>query len=129
MQIKDLIVTGDAKILGDLHAKSNISSTNTNNKIFLIGTTSQGGGQTTYSHGEVYVGTNHHIYSNGKQVVNLSDSQALTNKTYNGYTLGAACAKGVDTTVANGSANLVTSGAVYNVVGNVEAVLDAILGA
>ena len=47
-------------------------------------------------------------------VVTPSGSQALTNKTYNGYTLGAACAKGVATTVASGNTNLVTSGAVYS---------------
>ena len=43
----------------------------------------------------------------------MSDTQALTNKTYNGYTLGAACAKGVDTTATSGSTNLITSGAMY----------------
>ena len=41
-------------------------------------------------------------------------SEALTNKTYNGYTLGAACAKAVATTVASGNTNLITSGAVYS---------------
>ena len=44
-------------------------------------------------------------------LVGLSTSQALTNKTYNGYTLAAACAKGVVTTVDT-SANLPTSNAV-----------------
>ncbi len=44
-------------------------------------------------------------------LVNLSSSQALTNKTYNGYTLAAACAKAVVTSVDT-SASLPTSGAV-----------------
>ncbi len=44
--------------------------------------------------------------------VTLSTNQALTNKTYNGYTLGTACAKGVSTAVTASDANLVTSGAV-----------------
>ena len=44
-------------------------------------------------------------------LVGLSTSQALTNKTYNGFTLAAACAKGVVTTVDT-SANLPTSNAV-----------------
>ena len=44
-------------------------------------------------------------------LVGLSTSQALTNKTYNGYTLAAACAKGVVTTVDT-SSNLPTSNAV-----------------
>lgn len=34
------------------------------------------------------------------------------------YTLGAACEKGVDTTVTSGSSNLVTSGAVYTAIDN-----------
>lgn len=42
----------------------------------------------------------------------LSTNQALTNKTYNGYTLAAACAKGVSTAVAASDVNLITSGAV-----------------
>ena len=44
-------------------------------------------------------------------LVGASVSQALTNKTYNGYTLAAACAKGVVTTVDT-SSNLPTSNAV-----------------
>lgn len=42
----------------------------------------------------------------------LSTNQALTNKTYNGFTLASACAKGVSTTVTASDANLITSGAV-----------------
>ena len=45
------------------------------------------------------------------QLIDNSSSQALTNKTYNGYTLAAACAKGVVTSVDT-SANLPTSNAV-----------------
>ena len=51
--------------------------------------------------------------------VTLSGSQALTNKTYNGYTLGAACAYGAIDSVTNssgGSGKLVTSGGVYTYV-------------
>ena len=44
-------------------------------------------------------------------LVGLTTTQALTNKTYNGFTLAAACAKGVVTTVDT-SANLPTSNAV-----------------
>jgi len=47
-----------------------------------------------------------------------SGSEALTNKTYNGYTLGAACAKGVvDNTTAKAittGANLPTERSIYN---------------
>jgi len=89
-------------------------SDNTSSKIFLCGRTTQSNtGGTSYSHDTVYVGSDGHVYSNSKQVVNLNDTQALTNKTYNGYTLGSACAQGVDTAVKEGSSNLITSGAVH----------------
>lgn len=47
-------------------------------------------------------------------VVYTAASQALTNKTYNGYTLAAACAKGVDTSISpnSTSTNLPTTAAV-----------------
>ena len=50
----------------------------------------------------------------GSNYVTLNGSQALTNKTYNGYTLAAACAKGVDeNAIPNStSSNLPTSKAV-----------------
>lgn len=62
------------------------------------------------------------VYSSKKindTFATLTGTQALTNKTYNGYTLGAACAKGVATTVASGNTDLVTSGAVYSALGSV----------
>ena len=47
--------------------------------------------------------------------VTKTGSEALTNKTYNGYTLGAACAKAVGS-VASGNTGLVTGGDVYTAV-------------
>ena len=61
--------------------KNTAGSTNTSSKIFLIGATSQAANPQTYSHDTAYVGTNGHLYSNSKQVVNLSDSQTISNKT------------------------------------------------
>lgn len=52
------------------------------------------------------------LQQGGVNVVTTSGSQDLTNKTYNGYTLGAACAKAVSTTVTANDTNLVTGGAV-----------------
>ena len=75
--------------------KNTAGSTDSSSKLFLIGATSQAANPQTYSHDTCYVGTDGHLYSNSVQVVNLSGSQALTNKTYNGYTLAAACAKAV----------------------------------
>lgn len=91
--------------------KNTAGSTDTSSKIFLVGATSQAANPQTYSQDTVYVDTDGHVYSNSKQVVNLSDTQALTNKTYNGYTLAAACAKAVVTSVDT-SASLPTSNAV-----------------
>lgn len=97
--------------------KNTSGSTNTSSKIFLIGATTQGANPKTYSHDTAYVGTNGHLYSNSKQVVNLSDSQALTNKTYNGYTLADACAKAIiDSTSATAigtGTSLPTERAIY----------------
>lgn len=57
------------------------------------------------------------LQQSGVNVVDLSSSQALTNKTYNGYTLGAACAKSyTDSTSASAistGTSLVTERDVY----------------
>lgn len=98
--------------------KNTAGSTNSSSKLFLIGATSQAANPQTYSHDTAYVGTDGHLYSDSKQVVNLSGSQALTNKTYNGYTLAAACAKGVATSVTSGGTSLPTAGAVYTALEN-----------
>ena len=52
--------------------------------------------------------------SSNDTIVLLDAVQELTNKKYNGYTLGSACAKGVSTAVSSSSANLITSQGVYN---------------
>lgn len=87
----------------DNDTKNTAGSTNSSSKLFLIGATSQAANPQTYSHDTAYVNTDGHLYSNSKQVVNLSDSQALTNKTYNGYTLAAACAKAITNNTSVGS--------------------------
>lgn len=91
------VTIGSSPKFTDNDTKNTAGSTDSSSKLFLIGATSQAANPQTYSHDTAYVGTNGHLYSNSKQVVNLSDSQALTNKTYNGYTLGSACAKDVPT--------------------------------
>lgn len=51
--------------------------------------------------------------SDGSNYVTLNGSQNITNKTYNGYTLAAACEKAVDdATMSSSSTNLPTSKAV-----------------
>ena len=129
-------------------------ASDTSSKIFLIGATSQNANPQTYSQDTAYVGTDGHLYSNDKQVVNLSDSQNLTNKTYNGLTLtanttgfsirggsttahtltvqsditlAAAAGKGVVTDIANNttSSNLPTAAAVATYVKNSFSANDA----
>ena len=124
--------------------KNTAGSTDSSSKLFLVGATSQAANPQTYSQDTAYVGTDGHLYSNSVQVVNLSGTQSLTNKTYNGltltkattgftiaggttsktltvnntYTLGAACAKAVDSSIsaASTSTNLPTSQAVASFV-------------
>ena len=69
---------------------------NQTSKMFLVGSTTQSGGYaTTYTNEDLY-----------------TTDGALHATTYNGYTLAAACAKGVSTTVSSGDTNLVTGDAV-----------------
>ena len=104
----------------DADTKNTAGSTDSSSKLFIVGATSQAANPQTYSQDTAYVGTDGHLYSDSKQVVNLSGTQALTNKTYNGYTLGAACAKGVDTSISSGSTStsLPTTAAVADYVDN-----------
>ena len=99
----------------DTDTKNTAGSTDSSSKLFIIGATSQAANPQTYSQDTAYVGTDGHLYSNSKKVVNLSDSQDLTNKTYNGYTLGAACAKAIGS-VADNDTGLVTGDAVYDAI-------------
>ena len=123
--------------------KNTAGSSADSNKLYIVGAKSQAASAQTYSNANVYEQSGK-LYSNAKEVVNLSDTQALTNKTYNGltltsastgftvaggttsktltvsesYTLNAACAKAVDTSISSGSTstNLPTTAAVVNYV-------------
>lgn len=80
--------------------KNTAGSTNSTSKLFLIGATTNGSSATnpqTYSNSKVYA-------TNG----------ALVADTYSGYTLAAACAKGVDSSLNDGTTStaLPTSSAV-----------------
>ncbi len=94
--------------------KNTAGSTGTSSKIYLIGATSQAANPKTYSHDTAYVGTDGHLYSNSKQVVNLSDPQALTNKTYEGYSLGSACSRDATSSVYNNRDVLISTGGIYS---------------
>ena len=66
-------------------------------KLYLVGTKSQTSGTAgvqTFSNSSVFA-QNGKLYSNNDEVVNLSGTQSLTNKTYEGYTLRDSCARPV----------------------------------
>lgn len=92
---------GDGTWAEDTDTKNTAGATdNTNDKLFVIGAPNQNSNPQTYSNVNVYVDGNK-LYSNNAEVVDLSSTQALTNKTYNGYTLDDACASSVATTLSN----------------------------
>lgn len=66
-----------------------------------------------YKNGLAIGGGSGNLFWKGSKIVTVNSQDDLTNKTYDGYTLGPACAKNVDTTVVKGSTNLITSGGVY----------------
>lgn len=94
-------------------------ATDTTGKLFIVGAQQQTTVEQTYTEANAYVsdGT---LFSNNIEVVNLSEPQDLTHKTYNGFTLKKACTHGVDTVVGGllGSQNLITSDAVARHVHN-----------
>lgn len=57
------------------NTKNTAGSTNTSNKIFLVGATSQATNPQTYSHDTAYVGTDGCLYSDSKKVVTTDDSR------------------------------------------------------
>lgn len=113
----NLIDSGVSATSAGTDTKNTTGSTADSAKLYIVGAKEQSANPVTYSQANAYV-TAGKVYSNAKEVVNLSDTQALTNKTYNGYTLAAACAKAVDTSIASGSTstNVPTSQAVANAI-------------
>ena len=74
------------------------SSLSTEKRIYVLGASEQSEHAAVYSQNGVYV-EEHVLYSNSKEVINDSDFQNLKNKTYEGYELADACARGVDETI------------------------------
>jgi hypothetical protein len=91
------------------------NTTQKGGKLFLVGGQKQAEKEFTYSNSKAYM-IDGVLYSNDKEVVNLSDKQKLTNKTYEGFTLRNACAREVDESIQgkDGGKGLVTSNALYN---------------
>lgn len=80
------------------------ATNDTTNTLYLVGAQTQSSNPQTYSNAYIYVNGNK-LYSYSTtdnasvQVATLSDTQAFTHKTYEGYTLGSACASDVGTTL------------------------------
>lgn len=107
--------------------KNTTGSLENANKLFVVGAMGQMDHGQTYSNAKIFMAPNGHLFSHSQQVVNLSDNQDLTNKTYNGYTLGEACAKAIGS-VAEGDTGLVTGDAVADAIAALsEALFDALL--
>lgn len=94
------------------------SSNNTTDQLYLVGSTVQSSssadGTPTYTNANIYV-SNNKLYSNNIEVVTTTGSQALSGKTYEGYTLGNACEATLAGTVVAGS-NVPTNDAIINYV-------------
>lgn len=124
---ESLATIGAVKAM-DSDTKNTAGSTADAAKLYIIGAKSQATNPQTYSQANAYI-TAGKVYSNNIETVNLSDTQALTNKTINGYTPAAAMAKSVDTSISDGSssANLPTTAAVASYVAT--AIQNAQMGA
>ena len=89
------------------------------NSLYVVGSPTQSSSAQSYTNQYVFINSGKLYQSNGAgtpsavQVVDVSSTQALTNKTYEGYTLGTACAATVASSVAMDSTlptgNAVTS--------------------
>lgn len=79
---------------------------NTANSLFVVGSQTQSTSAQSYTNQYVFINSGKLYQSDGAstpsavQVVDVSSTQALTNKTYNGYTLGTACEATVSSSVA-----------------------------
>lgn len=70
--------------------KNTAGATDSNKKLFLVGAEAQSASPQTYTQDTAYVGTDGHLYSDSKQVVNISGTQTLTNKTLTSPTISSA---------------------------------------
>ena len=78
----DILLTdadGSTSSVTDSDTKNTAGATDTSDKIYLIGATSQTDNPQTFSHNTVYVGTDGCLYSNGEKVVTNDE---YTNITY-----------------------------------------------
>lgn len=61
--------------------KNTAGSTDSSSKLFIIGATSQAANPQTYSQDTAYIGTDGHLYSNGKKTLNTDDEEIIAKAT------------------------------------------------
>ena len=86
--------------------KNTAGSTDTSDKIFLIGATSQAANPQTYSHDTAYVGTDGKLYSGSKVVIASGDTATAASK--------LATARAIDGVTFDGSSSIVHFGVCSN---------------
>ena len=75
---QDSYLRGDGTWVVPTDTKNTAGSSNTSNKIFIIGATSQAANPQTYSHDTAYVGTDGCLYSNSQKVL----TESVASNTY-----------------------------------------------
>ena len=114
---KGIITSADVHTftLPDEAVSGTTNATQNNAKLYIVGAPEQNQQERTYSNNQVYMNDGI-LYSNGTQVVTVSDSQDLTNKTYEGFRLHNSVEHDVDNSIQgiDGSDALVTSNALFN---------------
>lgn len=96
--------------------KNTAGSTNDAAKLFIVGAKTQAANPQTYSQTNAYI-TAGKVYSNGKETVNLSDTQTLTNKTLESPALTGTPTAPTPAAGSNGT-QVATAAFVNSVVGN-----------
>lgn len=114
---QDRFLCGDGTWKDVIHAdtKNTVGATSSTKKLFLAGAEAQTPEAQSFTNVNVYMKSGK-VYSNGKEVVNLDDSQDLTNKTYEGYTLGNIVSNNVADEIAEDNEDIPTSDLVYKAV-------------
>lgn len=111
---QDRFLCGDGTWKDVIHAdtKNTVGATSSTKKLFLAGAETQTPDAQSYTNVNVFMRAGK-LFSNAKEVVNLDDNQALTNKTYEGYTLGDVVSNNVASEIAEDNEDIPTSGQVY----------------
>lgn len=91
----NLVDSGVSATSAGTDTKNTAGATDSSAKLFLVGAQAQTANPQTYTQDTAYVGTDGHLYSNSKQVVNLSDTQTLTNKTLTSPSISSPTITGI----------------------------------